>query len=75
MSTLHFYQKLVKDGKHVSDNGYPNLGKNISISITKVLLANIDESGATYSTSDEYLTMKKCEQWIGGLKGGTTWDT
>ena len=75
MSALYFYQKWEKDGKHVCDNGYPELGKKSSTSITKVLLARIDASGATYGKRDDYLTMKKCEQLIVELKGGTTWDT
>ena len=75
MSVLHFYKKWVKDVKRVHDNRYPELDKNISISITKVLLVRIDASGTTQDKRADYLTMKKCEQWLGELKGGTTWDT
>ena len=42
MSALYFYQKWVKDCKRVRDNGYPDLGKNSLISITKVFLERID---------------------------------
>ena len=75
MSALNFYQKWVKDSKRVCDKGYPKLGKNSSVSITKVLLARIDASGATSGKRAEYLTTKNCEQWRGELQGGTTWDT
>ena len=47
ISALYLYHKWVKDSKRVSDNGYPDIGKNISISITKVLLARMYASGAT----------------------------
>ena len=60
---------------HVHDNGYPELVKNSSISITNVLLARIDASGATYSKRSDYLNMKKCEHWLREFKGGTIWDT
>ena len=63
-SALNFYQKCVNGGKPVHDNGYPEIMKNIQICITKVLLEIIDASGATYSKRSEYLTMKKCEQWL-----------
>ena len=39
------------------------------------MLARIDASGAMCGERDEYLTTKKCEQWLGELQGGTTWDT
>ena len=60
MSELIFYQKWVKDGHCVRDNGHPELGKNSSIFIKQFLIARIDASGATYGKRDDYLTMKKC---------------
>ena len=65
MSALHFYHKWVQDGKRVRDNGSPDIGKNSLISNKKILLASIDASGATYGNRSDYLTMKKCEQWLG----------
>ena len=38
MRALNFYQIWVKDGKHVGDNGYNELGENGLISITNVCL-------------------------------------
>ena len=60
ISALHFYHKWVKDGKSVRYNGYPELGENILISITNVLLARVGASGATYVKRPDYLNMKKC---------------
>ena len=75
ISALHFYQKWVKDGKRFCDNGYPDLGKNNSISITKGFLVSIDASCATYIKRTSYLTTKKCEKWLLELNDGTTWYT
>ena len=41
MSALHFYKKWVKEGKHVHDNGYPDLGKNSLISIKNFFLRGL----------------------------------
>ena len=65
MSTLHFYQKWMKDSKRVNGYSYPERGKNSLISITKDLISRIYASGATYDKRDDYLAMKKCEQWLG----------
>ena len=73
MSALNFYQKWVKDGKHVCDNRYPELIKNILSSITKVFLESTDASIATYGNRYDYLTINKCEQSPVELKGGKNW--
>ena len=48
----------MNDSNRFRDNGYPELGKNSLISMTKVFLARIDACGTTYGKRDDYLTTK-----------------
>lgn len=64
------YNKWVFAGKLVRDNGNPELGKDASVAIVKVLMPNI----APELKLSEYKNMKVCEAWLGSLARGTTWN-
>ena len=60
----------VREGRTLDKNGNPKLGKEDSISIVKVLLPRI----APQEKIGEYNSMSKCNEWLGSVARGTTWD-
>ncbi len=66
-----FFEKWVADGRICTQDGNPKLGKDAAIAIVSVLLPQCDPK----EKKGKYKTMKKCNEWLGGLTAcGTTWE-
>ena len=70
-TALHHFGKWVADGKKYDNNKNPVLSKAAAVAIAKVLLPRI----APKEKVSDYATMKKCNEWLGSIAGGTTWET
>ena len=62
--------KWVRLGRLLDKNKNPKLSKEDSTCIVKVLMPRI----APKEKIGEYNSMAKCNEWLGSVAGGTTWD-
>ena len=69
LQAVFHYQKWIQSGKPTAENGHPKLGKIAALAITHSLLPRCSSTEKV----DDYKSMKKCTEWLGGLAGGTTW--
>ena len=69
-SAFDSYVKWRDAGKKRDATGIPALPKAAAMSIAHFLLPKIDPE----KDLKEYKTMRKCNEWLGGVAGGTTWD-
>ena len=69
LQAVFHYQKWIQSGKPTAENGHPKLGKIAALAITHSLLPRCSSTEKV----DDYKSMKKCTEWLGGITGGTTW--
>ena len=67
---IEAFNAWITKGKCIDTKGHPVLNKDDSLSIIKVLLPKI----APTEKVGDYKTMKKCNEWLGNLAGGSTWE-
>ena len=71
LTAIVAYSKWQSSGKPTDTNGHPKLAKADAKAMVKVLLPRI----APNEKLSSYESMKKCNQWLGEVAGGTTWAT
>ena len=69
LQAVSHFQKWIQSGKPTAENGHPKLGKIAALAITHSLLPRCSSTEKV----DDYKSMKKCTEWLGGISGGTTW--
>ena len=71
LTAIVAYSKWQSSGKPTDTNGHPKLAKADAKAMVKVLLPRI----APNEKLSSYESMKKCNQWLVEVAGGTTWAT
>jgi hypothetical protein len=66
------YEEWARTGRKVDANGCPDLDRPSSYAVVKFLLPKIDIKGGL--RLKDFGMMKTCNEWLGRIRRGMTWD-